>query len=248
MTDPSAKPPAKLSGGAKLAVDFGPLLVFLIAFFFGARLTQVAGGLFSQQWCLKQGAEMYLAVIAFMPAFAIALAYSYWKERRIAPMMMLSAVLIGVLGGLTLILHDKTFFYMKPTLIYALFAALLWGGLAAGRNFLKTVFDGALHMDDAPWRTLTQRYAAFFVALAVANEVAWRWLTRDCPVVIDTATAGGAFGWLLAECGGEKPAACGGEAAWVNIKVFGFTAANLIFVLAHAPFFAKHVNQPGEDA
>ena len=42
------------------------------------------------------------------------------------------------------------------------------------------LFDGALHMSEDAWKTLTQRYAVFFAVLALANEVAWRWLTRDC--------------------------------------------------------------------
>ena len=231
----------RLSGGAKFAVDFGPLLVFMAGFFFGERIVSIAGGLAGQTWCLRDGAEMFLAVGLFMPAFAAAFAYSWWKERRAAPMMVLSAAIIGVLGTLTLVLQDKTFFYMKPTLVYLLFAALLAGGLATGRNFLKTLFDGALHMDDAPWRTLTKRYAVFFVALAVANEVAWRWLTRECAPVADAETARAAWGWLLAECGAATSASCPGEATWVNIKVFGFTAVNILFAAAHAPFFAKHM-------
>lgn len=236
----------RLTGGAKLAVDFGPLLVFMVGFFFGERLVALAGGAAGRAWCMHDGAEMFLAVGLFMPAFAAAFAYSWWKERRAAPMMTLSAVIIGVLGTLTLVLHDKTFFYMKPTLIYLLFAALLGGGLATGRNFLKTVFDGALHMDDAPWRTLTVRYAAFFVVLALANEIAWRWLTRDCALASEPAATGAAWGWLLAECGASKAAGCSGEAAWVNLKVFGFTALNILFAAAHAPFFAKHMREaPG---
>ena len=240
MTESGQTKGTKLSGGAKFAVDFGPLLVFMIGFFLGHRLVGVAGNIAGKEWCLRDGAEMYLAVGLFMPAFAVAFAYSYWKEKRAAPMMLLSAAIIGVLGTLTLVLQNKTFFYMKPTLIYLLFAGLLWGGLATGRNFLKTLFDGALHMDDGPWRTLTKRYAVFFVVLAAVNEIAWRWLTRDCPLVADAAASSQAYNLLLGQCGADEGTACAGEAAWVNLKVFGFTAVNLIFAAAHAPFFAKH--------
>ncbi|MBB5517707.1 inner membrane-spanning protein YciB [Amphiplicatus metriothermophilus] len=237
----------RLSPGAKFAVDMGPLLVFLVGFFLGERIVSLAGRLAGQSWCLREGAEMYLAVALFMPAFAAAFAYSWWKERRAAPMMILSAVVIGVLGGLTLVLHDKTFFYMKPTLVYLLFAALLAAGLAAGRNFLKTLFDGALHMNDGAWRVLTKRYAAFFVVLAAANEIAWRWLIRDCAIDEAAAAGAGSWAWLLKDCAAPAAAKCAGEAAWVNLKVFGFTAANIVFAAAHAPFFARHMKE-AEDA
>jgi len=248
MSENSRKPPARrLSGGAKFAVDFGPLLVFLAGFFFGGRIVAIAGRFVGAEWCLRDGAEMYLAIALFMPAFAVAFAYSFWRERRAAPMMLLSAALIGILGTLTIVLQNKTFFYMKPTLVYLLFAGLLAGGLAGGRLFLMSLFDGALNMDEAPWRTLTVRYSIFFVALAVANEFAWRWLTRDCGVVADAASPlSGSWGWLLKECGGVAAAQCAGEAAWVNIKVFGFTVVNLLFAVAHAPFFARHIKEVGK--
>lgn len=208
----------RLSGRAKFLVDFGPLVVFFLAYFFGARLAPMFGR------AIAPGEELFLAVQLFLPAFAVAFVYSVWKERRVAPMLFVSGLAVGVLGGLTLVFHNKTFFYMKPTIVYALFALTLIGGLMSGRNFLKTLFDGALHLPDEAWRTLTQRYAVFFAVLALANEAAWRYLTRDCDL---TSIA----------------AACAGEAAWVNLKIWGFTAINLLFALAQAPFLAKHVKE-----
>ncbi len=228
MTDQSA-PGARLSGRAKFLVDFGPLVVFLVAYFLGQRLAPPVGAVFGQDWRIADGQEMYLAVGAFLPAFAAAFAYSAWKERRVAPMLFVSGVAVGVLGTLTLVLQNKTFFYMKPTIIYALFALVLFAGLRTERNFLKTLFDGALQLPDDAWRVLTKRYAAFFVALAAANEIAWRWLMRDCDL-----SANGA---------------CAGEPVWVNLKVFGFTIVNLIFAGLQAPFLMKHASDtPGGGA
>lgn len=211
----SDKVPAKrLSGRAKFLVDFGPLLVFFVAYFFGRRIAPVFGS------SVEAGGELFLAVACFMPAYAIAFLYSVWKERRIAPMLLVSGVAIGVLGSLTLVLHDKTFFYMKPTIVYLMFAVTLAGGIATGRNFLRTLFDGALHLPDGAWRVLTKRYVVFFLVLAAANEIAWRWLTRDCDLQAATS--------------------CAGEGQWVNLKIWGFTAVNVAFALAQAPFLAKH--------
>lgn len=236
----------KLSGGAKFAVDMGPLLVFMVAYFFGGRLVSLAGSVSGHEWCLRTGSEMYLAVAAFMPAFLGAFVYSVWKERRVAPMLLITGVIVGVLGSLTLILQNKTFFYMKPTIVYALFSAMLTAGLVTGQNFLKTVFDGALHMPDDAWRVLTKRYAVFFAVLAVANEIAWRWLTKDCPPEPAVAAGAGAWAWLLTACGVEQVATCAGEANWVNLKVFGFTIVSLVFTAFQAPFIAKHM--PDESA
>ncbi len=212
----------RLSSGAKFAVDMGPLLIFMIAYFFGRRLAPMAGLVVGQDWAIAEGEEMFLAVGLFMPAFFAAFAYSVWKERRVAPMLLVTGVIVGVLGTLTLVLQNKTFFYMKPTIVYALFAAALTGGFITKQNYLRMVFDGALHMPEDAWRILTKRYAVFFIILAIANEVAWRYLMRDCDIT------GGA--------------ACAGEKHWVNLKVFGFTAVSLVFTAFQAPFIAKHLS------
>ena len=248
MTNPPPSP-IRLSGGAKIAVDYVPLGIFMLAYFMGGEIVSLIGKFTGNEWCLRESAEMYLAVTAFMPAFAIAFAYSAWKEKRLAPMLLVSGVIIGILGTLTLVLHNKTFFYMKPTIVYALFGGLLYFGLATGRNFMRTVFDGALHLTDPAWRTLTIRYATFFLVLAVANEIAWRWLTRDCPAE-SAAIASDAGFWnsFLRECGGVEVAKCAGEANWVKLKVFGFTLASLIFTGFQAPLISKNILEEESDS
>jgi len=221
-------PKRRLSGRAKFLVDFGPLLVFFVAYFFGRKLAPLAGGVIGRNLTVEPGGELFLSVACFMPTYAVAFAYSVFKERRVAPMLLVSGVAIGVLGGLTLILHDKTFFYMKPTIVYLMFAMTLAGGVATGRNFLRSLFDGALHLPEGAWRVLTKRYVVFFAVLALANEIAWRWLTRDC----DLAAA----------------AVCAGEGQWVNLKIWGFTAINIVFALSQAPFLAKHAEDPQKTA
>jgi intracellular septation protein len=207
-------------------VDFGPLLVFFVAYFFGRRLAPLIGGAIGADWTVAEGEELFIAMGAFLPAFAVAFVYSVVRERRIAPMLMVSGLVVGVLGGLALIFHNRAFIYVKPTIVYALFATTLAGGLATGRNFLKTLFDGALHLEDGAWRVLTRRYVVFFAALALANEVAWRWLTRDCDLV-----------------GAAK---CAGEPTWVNLKIWGFTAVNIVFAALQAPFLARHMREASQ--
>ena len=74
-------------------------------------------------------------------------------------------------GTLTLVLHDETFIKMKPTIIYALFAAILGGGLLFGRSFIAIMFDQMFNLTPQGWRMLTLRWALLFVAMAVLNEI-----------------------------------------------------------------------------
>ena len=142
----------------KTVVDYGPIVVFFAAY--------LLGGLFP-------------ATAALMVATAFALALAFLVERRVAVMPLVTAVIIGVFGGLTLWLQDETFIKMKPTIIQGLFALILFGGLALGRPLLKLVLGHALPLDDTGWRRLTLRWGYFFAAMAVINEIVWRTQTTD---------------------------------------------------------------------
>ena len=64
-------------------------------------------------------------------------------------------------------------------MIYVLFGGALFVGLALDKPLLEILFDGALHVTEEGWRKLTWRWAFFFLALAVLNEIVWRTQTTD---------------------------------------------------------------------
>ena len=151
-----AKP--QLNPFLKLVLDIGPLVLFFAA---NARF-----GIFA-------------ATAGFMVAVLIALAIAYAKTRRIEVMPLVTAVIVVIFGGLTLILHNDTFIKLKPTIIYLLFGGTLVGGLAFGKSFLGVLFDSVFDLTDEGWRKLTWRWAFFFFALAVLNEIVWRNFSTD---------------------------------------------------------------------
>jgi intracellular septation protein len=96
---------------------------------------------------------------------------------KLSVMQVITLVLVVVFGGLSVWLNDERFFKMKPTIIYALFAAILGFGLMRGRSYLALALDGAMPLKDEGWRILTRRLALFFAGLAVANEAIWRMMS-----------------------------------------------------------------------
>jgi intracellular septation protein len=87
---------------------------------------------------------------------------------------------------------------MKITALNALFAAILLGGVMAGKNPGKAVLGDAVEMPDAAWRTLTIRYGAYFLAAAVVNEIVWRTQSNDFWVSFKLVLFGASFVFALA--------------------------------------------------
>jgi len=94
-------------------------------------------------------------------------------------MPLITAVIIGVSGGLTLWLQDETFIKMKPTIIQAIFGTVLISGLLAKRLFLKSIMGVTWHITDGGWWVLTVRFALFFLLMGALNEVVWRTQSTD---------------------------------------------------------------------
>jgi intracellular septation protein len=90
-----------------------------------------------------------------------------------------TGAIVVVFGGLTLALQNDTFIKIKPTIIYILFAAVLLGGLAFRKSLLGLLFDSVFNITEEGWRKLTLRWALFFLALAVLNEIVWRTQSTD---------------------------------------------------------------------
>jgi len=114
------------------------------------------------------------ATLVVMIASAIAVVVSFVIQRTIPWMPLVTAVLVGVFGGLTLYLEDESFIKMKPSMINLLFASVLSGALLFGKLPLKIVMGHTFEMADTAWRTLTIRTSIFFVAIALLNELVWR--------------------------------------------------------------------------
>ena len=195
------------STGLRLAIDAGPLAVF-----FAVNLLSSGPNI----------AKVITATIAFMVAIVAAMIVSQWKLGRISPMLWLSSALVFVFGGLTLYFHDATFIKVKPTIVYAMLAAVLAFGLATGRPMLKMLLEGAYPgLTEGGWRKLTISWTIFFVVMAMANEIAWRTMA---PNATDDLTR------------------------WAGFKLWVVVPATFVFALANIPMLLKNGLTLGDDA
>jgi intracellular septation protein len=139
--------------GTKLMIELGPLLAFFAAWFL---------------------ADIFWATGVLMAATLVSVIASRVLLGRVSPVIIATAVLVVVFGGLTFWFGDAHFIKMKPTIINLLFAGVLLGGLLTGRPLLKLLFGEAFNLTEEGWRKLTLRWMVFFVVMAVLNEIVWR--------------------------------------------------------------------------
>jgi intracellular septation protein len=152
-------------GAGRLLIDLGPLLIFFLVNFF-APVPSVA--------------KIFVATGAFMAAMVAAMLFSAIRYRTISPLLWFSGVMVVIMGGLTIWLHDENFIKMKPTIYYLLVAGLLFFGLLTDRPLLQRVLGSTYPgLDEHGWAKLTRNWAIFFACMAALNEAVWRNTSTD---------------------------------------------------------------------
>ena len=145
----------------KFLTDFGPLLIFFIVY-------------------KKNGNDLSISIPPLIVATLISVCIVYFIEKKIPFVPLMGAVLVSTFGGLTLYFKNPIFIYIKPTIINILFAIiLLVGRYIFNHNFLKVLLNQAFKMYEIGWNKLNDRWAYFFLFLALLNEIIWRTQTES---------------------------------------------------------------------
>jgi len=169
----------------KAILDYLPAVVFFIVYF-------------------AFGRDIYLATQGILIASLFQIVVTWLVWRKFEPLHWAVFLITLVFGGLTLFLRDPIFIMWRPTIIYAVLAAVLVVGTLLQRSFLQRMvealveknFDYQLPYTRQNWVVLNLLCIGYFIFLAILNITAAKLLS---------------------------------EAAWVNVKMFGFTILNLIF-------------------
>ncbi len=133
----------------KFLFDLFPVILFFIAFkFFG----------------------IFAATAAAIAASLAQIMYSKIRYGRVEKTLMVSGALIAVLGGATLIFHDKTFIMWKPTVLYWLLAATLAiSNMLFNKNFIQQMMANMMSAPQAVWQKLHWAWFVFLVLLGFLN-------------------------------------------------------------------------------
>lgn len=172
VEETSAKPTQAKGNAGSLWRELGPVLIFVVVYNVVRRMPE-GGGLFAKETAIYWGTGTFMVCILSVIGWAL------FKKERVSPMLIVSGVIVTVFGGLTIYLQSPEFAYYKPTIINLLFAGLIFGGLAMGKNVWKIAFQHAFDLPDYAWKTFAIRWGLFYIFLAALNEFLWRTQTED---------------------------------------------------------------------
>jgi intracellular septation protein len=133
----------------QLLFDFFPVIAFFIAY--------KVGGIF-------------VATGVIVVAVLIQAAIQWLRQRKLSPMMLTSAVLVLIFGGLTLLIHDKTFIQWKPTVVNWLFAAAFLASQFFGEQpLIQRMMGTQISLDRGAWTRLNAMWIVFFAVMGAIN-------------------------------------------------------------------------------
>jgi len=144
---------------------------------------------------------IYVATAALMVSMVLLLIADYAVQKRVPTMHAVSALLVLVFGAATLILHNQRFIQWKPTVLFWLVSIAFLGSFWIGEC------------------TLAERLLGKSLG-APLNVSPAQWRRLNALTVVFYVLLGG-LNLLVAFNVGER--------AWVNFKLFGLTAATLVF-------------------
>ncbi|MCC7321633.1 MAG: septation protein IspZ [Rubellimicrobium sp.] len=162
----------------KQALELGPTILFFVLYMWIKDRTFSLAG--------REYSGFIVATVALIPVLLAAIAALWALTGRLSRIQIVTGVMVVFFGGLTAIFNDATFFKMKTTAVYGLFAALLGLGLLRGQSWLQWVMGDLLPMRAEGWMKLTRRLALMFAGLAAANEFVWRTMAEATWVTVET--------------------------------------------------------------
>lgn len=154
-----AKPKSAQDSATQLWIDLGPILVFVVTYNVLFRIEAT-----------KPNA-IYIATGVFIVSVLAAIGYCKLQRGKVPPILIVTGVLVTAFGGLTILLHDPAIIQIKFTFTFLFYAAAILISLAIGQNIWKLFFRHIFNLPDRIWTVLALRWAAFYVVVALLNEV-----------------------------------------------------------------------------
>lgn len=113
---------------------------------------------------------IYAATAAAIVATFAQIGWMWLRHRKVDSMLWTSLAVIVLLGGATLVFQNESFIKWKPTVLYWLFAVVLWLSLAFfQKNLIEALLAKQIALPAAVWRRLNMSWIVFFILMGGIN-------------------------------------------------------------------------------
>ena len=119
---------------------------------------------------------IFVATAVLIAGVLAQTAVSWIRHRKVSPMLLTSAVLVLIFGGLTLWVRDPAFIKWKPSIVNWLFAAaFLVSQYLRGPTIIQRMLGENVTLEPADWQRLNLMWVGFFLVAGALNlYVAYR--------------------------------------------------------------------------
>ena len=114
------------------------------------------------------------ATLAIVIVTLITTVARYFIFKKLSIMPLITASVLAIFGGITVLTGNTAFIKIKPTIINLVFSLVLLIGAYLNKGLLKYLFENKLKMSDKNWKIFSIRWGIFFLFLAGMNEFIWR--------------------------------------------------------------------------
>jgi intracellular septation protein len=115
-------------------------------------------------------AGIYVATVVLIAGVLLQTVVSWLRFRKVSPMLLGTAAIVLVFGGLTLYLHDATYIKWKPTIVNWLFAGIIIVmQFLSGPSLIERMLGEQVKLTESDWTRLNLAWAAFFIAVGALN-------------------------------------------------------------------------------
>ncbi len=156
----------------KFLFDLFPVILFFIAYKLGGAYPEAAQSILGNVGVhTAPGGKpgIFLATLVAILASFVQVGWVKLRGRKVDLMLWVSLFIIAVFGGATLYFQDPTFIKWKPTVLYWIFAAAIFGAAAFGKNLIRTLAGGQMELPDPAWRLMNLNWGVFFAFMGGAN-------------------------------------------------------------------------------
>jgi len=232
MTEPSKDLGVAADKANQIWGDLIPVIGFVVVYNIMRRVN------LNDTWASKDTA-LYWATGVLIIATLWAV-FGYLRRKQPVPLFLIfSAGIVGTFGLLGIVLQEKSFLYIKPTIQQLVLGGMILGSVAIGKNLWRVMFDKVFDMPEFAWRTMAIRWGLFFIVMAAWNEFVWRYFAPgfEQPLIfagLQIAPAG-SYDFLGLTFGSRDA-----EDVWANWKL-GNMVVTFIFAGLNTPYMLKHI-------